>query len=52
MVSSYEWIQEPSFGYREWLIPAALVNSHGKISIVEEAEEDAETLKLSNHPLG
>jgi hypothetical protein len=40
MVSDYEWVQEESFGYREWLIPAALINSHGKVTEVEDDTPD------------
>jgi hypothetical protein len=36
-VSQYEWIEERK-GYREWLIPAALINAKAKVRIVEEPE--------------
>ena len=37
-ISEYEWIEE-SKPYREWLIPADFVNSHGKVRIAEIDEE-------------
>ena len=36
-LSQYEWIEEGK-GYREWLIPAALINTKGKVRIVEEPD--------------
>jgi hypothetical protein len=38
MVAEYEWIQD--IGYREWLIPAALINAEGRVTEVDEDEED------------
>jgi len=29
-IAHYEWKQEPAFGYREWLIPASIVNQRGR----------------------
>src|SRR6516165_2348302 len=41
IVADYEWIEEgEGMGYREWLIPAALINTEGKITVVEEDGED------------
>ena len=34
-IADFEWIEE-SKGYREWLIPAALVNSRMTVRIAEE----------------
>ena len=34
-IAQYEWVQEPSFGYREFLIPAVVVNRHRRIAEVE-----------------
>jgi len=36
-LSQFEWIEEGK-GYREWLIPAALINDKGKVRIVEEPD--------------
>jgi hypothetical protein len=36
-LAQFEWIEEGK-GFREWLIPAALVNSKGKVQIVEEPD--------------
>jgi hypothetical protein len=30
--TEYEWIEDGK-GYREWLIPATVVNEHGRISV-------------------
>jgi hypothetical protein len=37
-IAQYEWIEEGK-GYREFLIPAAEINSRMKIRIVEEGRE-------------
>jgi len=36
-LSQFEWIEEGK-GFREWLIPAALINAKGKVRIVEETD--------------
>ena len=28
VIADFEWVQEPSFGYREWLVPAELLNRY------------------------
>ena len=33
-----EWVSEPATRYREWLIPAAIINAHGMVSLVNEEE--------------
>ncbi len=33
-LAAYEWVSERN-GYREWLIPASLVNAHAKVTIEE-----------------
>jgi hypothetical protein len=35
-IADYEWVQDISFGYREWLIPAAFINAHASASLVDE----------------
>ena len=35
IVDEYEWIEDGKFA-REWLVPAALVNAHAKVKIVEQ----------------
>ena len=39
-ICDYEWVQEPSFGYREWLIPAAFVNARASVSLVSDDEDE------------
>ena len=34
-IVNYEWVHEPSFGSREFLIPAAIANQHGRVIEVE-----------------
>ena len=36
-LTQFEWIEQGK-GYREWLIPAALINAKGKVRIVEEPD--------------
>jgi hypothetical protein len=36
LIADFEWIEEGK-GYREWLIPAAIVNQFGPAVIVNEA---------------
>jgi hypothetical protein len=36
-LAQFEWIEEGK-GFREWLIPAALINAKGKVRIVEEPD--------------
>ena len=31
-LSEFEWVEEDK-GYREWLVPASLLNAHGLVSI-------------------
>lgn len=38
LVEPYEWIEEGK-GYREFLVPAALLNAQGKVTIADETEE-------------
>jgi hypothetical protein len=38
-IAKYEWVQE-SWTYREWLMPAAIINRHA-IRRISEEEEDA-----------
>lgn len=28
LIGPYEWVNEPSMGYREFLVPAAILNAH------------------------
>lgn len=42
VIADYEWVEEGK-GYREWLIPAALLNPHA--SLREIAREDEEFLE-------
>jgi hypothetical protein len=32
----FEWVQEPSFGYREWLFPSKLINDRSTVLDVTE----------------
>ena len=41
-IADYEWIEDGK-PYREWLIPAQLINKQAKASIVEEDEGDLNT---------
>jgi hypothetical protein len=36
-LNQFEWIEEGK-GFREWLIPAALINAKGKVQIIEEPD--------------
>lgn len=36
-VAEYEWIQEES-PYREWCIPAAIINEHGRVELLSDDE--------------
>ena len=43
LIAPYEWVNEPPMGYREFLIPAAIVNAHGKVTVTDwiaEAEKE------------
>lgn len=35
-IAEFEWVQEPSFGYREWLVPAEVVNRYPCRLVVED----------------
>jgi len=35
ILTSYEWIEEGK-PYREWLVPADILNKHGQIKLAEE----------------
>jgi hypothetical protein len=37
-LAKYEWIDGPSGNYREWLIPAALVNANSKVTKIDVDE--------------
>ena len=37
-VAEFEWVQEGS--YREWCVPAALLNGRGMVEVVDEDAED------------
>ena len=37
-ITDYEWVQD--IGYREWLIPAAVVNAAGPVTVVEQPPTD------------
>jgi hypothetical protein len=39
-INDYEWIEEGK-GYREWLVPAALLNSICKVRIIDEFSDRA-----------
>jgi hypothetical protein len=43
MISGYEWVEEGK-GYREWLMPAAVLNSHA--TLVEVSDTELETQDL------
>jgi hypothetical protein len=34
-IALFEWMGRPSFGYREWLVPAAIVNAYPRQQGVE-----------------
>ncbi len=36
-IADYEWVEEEK-GYREWLLPAQLVNEHGTVATVRDEE--------------
>jgi hypothetical protein len=38
-IAQYELVAEPSGGYREWCIPADLLNSRGTITLADEGWE-------------
>jgi hypothetical protein len=40
-LADYEWIEDGK-GYREWLVPAQLINNHAKITAVVEDEGEEE----------
>jgi len=31
----YEWVSDPAFGYREWLVQAALINEQGRVRLID-----------------
>ena len=37
-LAQYEWIEEGK-GYREWMVPAALINPHMKVSVVPHSRD-------------
>ncbi len=37
-LTAYEWVNEGNESYREWLIPASLINLRAKVEIVDEDE--------------
>jgi hypothetical protein len=47
-IAAYEWVEEtgddPPFskGYREWLLPAVLINAHARLELYDSWDEDAE----------
>jgi hypothetical protein len=36
-VAEFEWVEEGK-SYREWLMPAALLNSRGRVEIIDEED--------------
>jgi hypothetical protein len=38
-LAEHEWVNEPFMGYREWLVPAAIVNGYGPPVHVGDALE-------------
>jgi hypothetical protein len=32
LVEPYEWVSDPSMGYREFLVPAAIINAHATVT--------------------
>jgi len=36
----YEWVQEESFGYREFCVPANVVNAYGPPRVFDEFEDE------------
>ena len=41
-IADFEWVEEMK-GYREWLIPAQLINENASIRVATEEESDDET---------
>src|SRR5437868_4547801 len=39
-LAEFEWVQEESGGYREWLIPAAIINPAAVISLAPDDESE------------
>jgi len=39
-IADYEWTEEGQ-SYREWLVPAALLNAHGKVRVTSDEELDS-----------
>ena len=37
-IAPYEWVQD--IGYREWLVPAALLNACGRVCLLSDDEDD------------
>jgi hypothetical protein len=35
-LAEYEWVQEGSGSYREWLIPASVINANSKVTMIED----------------
>jgi hypothetical protein len=35
LVEPYEWVNEPFTGYREFLVPAATLNTHAKVTAAD-----------------
>ena len=38
-IADFEWIEECK-GYREWLIPAELINKHATVRVIDEYEDE------------
>lgn len=39
-IADYEWTEEGK-SFREWLVPAALLNTHGKVRLTSDEELDS-----------
>ena len=50
MISGYEWVGEGK-GYREWPMPAAVLNSHATLMEVSDAEAEVQTRKRADIPI-
>jgi len=39
LVEPYEWVNEPPMGYREFLVPAAILNAHATVTSGDRTSE-------------
>lgn len=38
LIEKYEWKQEPALGYREWLVPANVLNQFARMMSIDEGQ--------------